>query len=257
MSTATTEETVATGADRPRRRRNLAMLVVTAVLVVLALLWGADRLARVAAETLVAGEVQRLTASEDPPAVVLGGDPFLTQALSGRYERVEVSLRGLSSGPLRIERLDAELSGVRVPLADLVRRNPDVMGVERATGRALLTFDDLARYLEFTGRDYTVGPGASPREVEISGEVRVLDRAYEVTADAVLGAEGGALTVTPTRIDTGSDIGRAAELLLGQRLTFVVPLDPLPFGQRVTAIEAGESGIVIRTETEGLVLRPR
>jgi hypothetical protein len=240
-----------------RPPRDAVLLVVAAVLAAGALLWGADRLARAGAENLVAGELRRLTATEGPPGVALDGSPFLTQALAGRYERVAVSLDGLTSGPLRIERLDAELSGVRLPLSELVLRNPGAIAVERATARARLTYEDLERYLQFTGRPYRVRPGPGPEEVRITGEVRVLDRVYDVTADGVLGADGGALTVTPTRLVTGTDLDRPAELLLGQRFTFVVPLDPLPFGQRVTGIEAGPDGIEIRTETEDLVLRPR
>jgi hypothetical protein len=198
-----------------------------------------------------------LTGVRTAPDVELHGGSFLLQALRGRYERVDVSLSDLSSGPVRISRLDARLTGVRLPFSELLLRNPDVMAVERATGRALLTYDDLDGYLDFTGRPYAVRPGAEPDEVAISGSVRVLGRDYDVSVEAVLGAEGGALTVTPSRLDTGSTLDRPAELLLGRRFTFVVPLDPLPFGQRVTDIAAQPEGIVIRTETEGVVLRPR
>jgi hypothetical protein len=252
------DATTTAGTTRWRRpRRDEVVLVVTALVGVAVLLWGGDRLARSAAESLVARELQRLTGTATAPDVELHGSSFLLQALRGRYERVDVSVSDLSSGPVRIARLDAELSGVRLPVSELLLRNPDVMAVERATGRALLTYEDLAGYLDFTGRPYTVRPGRQPDELAISGTVRVLGREYDVSVDAVLGADAGALTVTPRRLDTGSTLDRPAELLLGQRFTFVVPLDPLPFGQRVTDIAAQPEGIVIRTETEGVVLRPR
>lgn len=240
-----------------RRRWELVATVVTALLVAGSLLWGADRLARSSAEALVTRELQRLTGTPRPPQVELHGSGFLLQALTGRYDEVELTLRGLSSGPLRIERLDARLSGVHLPFSELVRRNPSVVGVESASAEAVLTYADLDRYLDFTGRPYDVAPGAGPQEVEISGEVQVLGRTYDVRADAVLGAESGALTVSPTSIDTGSALDRPAEILLRQRLTFLVPLDPLPFGQQVTDVSAQDGGIVVRTESDGLALRPR
>lgn len=252
------EGATATGAPWWRRpRRDLVVLVVTALLGVAILLWGGDRVARSAAESLVTRELQRLTGTLAPPEVELHGSSFLLQALRGRYERVDVTMTGLSSGPMRIERVDARLSGVRLPLPELLLRNPGAMAVERATARALLTYADLEAYLEFTGRPYTLRPGREPEEVEISGSVRVLGSDYDVSVDARLGAEAGALTVTPTRLDTGTDLDRPAELLLGQRFTFVIPLDPLPFGQQVVGVAAGPDGVVVRTGVEGLVLRPR
>jgi LmeA-like phospholipid-binding len=240
-----------------RTPRELLLLVLTALLASVALLWAGDRLARDAAESLVSRELQRLTGTEAAPEVELHGSVFLLQALTGDYERVDVTLRGLSSGPLRVERIEAELSGVRLPFSELVRRNPSVLGVESASATALLSYADLDRYLDFTGRPYTVTPGGGDSELEIRGELRVLGNGYSVTADTVLGAEGGALTVSPERVRTGSTPGRPAELLLRQRLTFLVPLDLLPFGQQVTDVTATPGGVVVRTASDALVLRPR
>lgn len=240
-----------------RRRRDLAVLVVTAVLGAALLLWGADRLARSSAEALVVREVQRLTGTVAPPEVELSGSWFLLQAFTGNYDRVQVTLRGPSNGPLRVERLDAQLSGVRLPFSELVLRDPGVIGVGSASSRSVLTYADLNRYLEFTGRPFTVGPGGGPREVAIRGKAQVLGGEYEVSAEAVLGAEAGGLTVTPVRLDAGTDLGGAAEVLLRQRLTFLVPLDPLPFGQQVTDVTAGPDGLVVRTGSGALALRPR
>ena len=255
-----TREEPSTGQDPPTAERStgdVVVLVVTALLVVALLLGAADRVARGAAESLISRELKRLTGTEGAPEVDLHGSWFLVQALGGRYDRVDVTVRGLSSGPLRIDRLDAELSGVRLPFSELVRRNPGVVAVETAATSALLEYEDLNRYLDFTGRSYTVRPGGGPQEVHITGRVRVLGRDYDVSADAVLGAESGALTVSPVRLQTGTDLDRPAELLLTQRFTFRVPLDPLPFGLRVTDIAAGPDGVVVRTTTEAVVLRPR
>ena len=240
-----------------RRRLDRAVLAITAVVAAALLLWGADRFAHSSAESLVARELQRLTGVDEPPEVELSGEWFLLQALTGRYDRVEVGLRGASSGPLRVERLDARLSGVRLPPSELLRRDPGVLGVESATSRSVLTYADLDRYLDLTGRPFTVLPGSAPEQVTISGRAQVLGREVEVSADAVLGAESGALTVTPVRVETGTELDGAARVLLRQRLTFVVPLDPLPFGQQVTDVTAGDDGVVVETESGGLALQPR
>lgn len=237
-------------------RRRLAIVLLTALMGAAVLLWGADRLARVAAETLLADELQRMTGVLVQPEVEVHGSLFLLQALRGRYERVDVGLRGLSAGPVRIETLEAELSDVYVPLGDLLLRSTDRIVVGQAEETALLTYDDLNRYLDFTGRPFTVEP-AGGREVTITGEVQVFGRDYSPSVDARLAAEGGALAVSPTRVETGPDLDRAAELLLRQRFTFRVPLDPLPFGQQVTGISAETEGIVVDAAGGDVVLLPR
>lgn len=260
---ATSGPTVPSGGTAPsgtttvRGRREIAVLLVTALLAVVALLWVTDRAARTAAEALVTSEIHRLTGTPLPPEVDLGGGSFLLQALRGRYGSVQVSTGGLTNGPLVVSRLDAELTGVRLPLAELVRRNPSVLGVERATGTALLSWVALEEYLSFTGRPYTVGPGQEPGEIALRGRVQVFEEGYDVAADAVLGARGGELTVTPVRLSTGTDLDGPVELLIDQRFTFVVPLDPLPFGQEVVDVRATPEGVVVRTEASALELRPR
>lgn len=247
-----------TAASPPRRSpTGVAVLVLTALIGILVLLWGGDRLARDAAETLIAEEVQRSTGTFATPEVEVHGESFLLQAVRGRYDRVDITVHGLSSGALRIERLEAQLSGVRLPFQELVLRNPELIVIDHAEERALLTYEDLDRYLEFTGRPFSVRPAAESDEVEIAGTVRILGRAYAVTVDAALGAENQALTVSPTRVNAGSSIGRAAELLLAERFDFVVPLDPLPFGQQVTDIRATPEGIAVVAEGDQVLLRPR
>ncbi|MCV2490371.1 DUF2993 domain-containing protein [Geodermatophilus sp. YIM 151500] len=237
-----------------RSRVRVAVLLVSAVIGVAVLLWGGDRLARDVAERLVAREVQRVTGTFATPQVQVHGASFLLQAVRGRYDRVDVTARGLSSGALRLDRVEATLTGVRVPFRDLLLRDPDVLVVEETVERALLSYPDLNRYLQFTSRPYTVRPADDPAEVEITGTVQVLGRNYDATVDAGLGAEGGALTVTPSRVDTGSDLDAAAELLLGERFTFLVPLDPLPFGQVVTDVAVEEDGVLVRAAGEDVVV---
>jgi LmeA-like phospholipid-binding len=240
---------------RPARRGrgHLVVLLVTTFVAAAALLYGADRLARYAAETLLADELQRITGTFSEPAVDVHGASFLLQAVRGRYDRVDVSLRGLQTGALRVETLDARLSDVRLSFNDLLLQEADSLVVGSAEETALMQYDDLDRYLRFTGRPFAVAP-AGGDEVTITGEVQVLGTTYRPSVDARLGAEGGDLTVSPTRIDTGTDLDRAAELLLDQRFSFVVPLDPLPFGQRVVGISAAPEGLVVRAEGEDVVL---
>ncbi|WP_158579846.1 LmeA family phospholipid-binding protein [Geodermatophilus marinus] len=236
------------------RAREATVLVLVALVGAAALLWGADTLARRAAEALLVEEVQQATGVGSRPEVRVGGGPFLLQALRGRFDSVQITVRGLSNGPLVIGSTTAELSGVRVPLHDLLLQEVDAVVVDAAVQEARLDYADLDRYLRFTGRPFRVAP-AGDGQVRLSGTVQALGGSYDVAARARLGAEAGALVIEPTAVETGAS-PEGTELLLAERLSILVPLDPLPFGQTVTAVQPEEEALVVRTAAEGVLLRP-
>jgi hypothetical protein len=45
-------------------------------------------------------------------------------------------------------------------------------------------------------------------------------------------------------------------VLLGERFTFLIPLDPLPFSEQVTDIQVQEQGFLIRAHGEDLLVTP-
>ena len=92
-------------------------LQVVGVLIGLFLvLWGADAGSKVAAEALIARDVQDATGATAPPEVAIRGRTFLLQLLRGAYQEVDVTTTGLANGPLRVERIDSRLLDVRLPV---------------------------------------------------------------------------------------------------------------------------------------------
>ena len=245
-----------TESARTRRRRGW----LPAALVVVALLlsgWGADVLARVGAESLVARDVQSATGTTEPPVVEIAGRFFLPQVVRGAYGRVHVEVRGVSSGPLVIDRVDADLTDVRVPFHDVLVRDVRAIGVGRSEETALLTYPALNDYLEATGRPLRLAQGEGGEGVTLSGAVEVLGRRVEASAQVVLSVSDGNLRLTPQAIQSSSTtLGETAELLLGQRFSVTVPLGSLPFSQRLTSVEPTADGLVVGASGEGVVLQP-
>ena len=250
-----------TEAERPGPQpgRRLEPRVVRVVLGVLLstvlLLWGADLLARVAAQRVVAQEVQEWTGTVEDPTVSVRGLFFLPQVLRGRYDEVAITMEGVTSGPVRIDTVDARLEDVYLSLHDLLLGDTDQLLVTATEGRAFLSYDDLNRYLELTDRPMrleTAGDG----ELRVTGSVDVLGSTVEASADVAVGAEGGALVVQPSDFGGVAELSGVSELLLGQRLTFRVPLDPLPFAQEVTDVESTDSGVVVDVTGDWVVLEP-
>ena len=116
------------------------------------LLWVADLLARRSAEKLVAQALQEQTGTLEETVVTVRGPFFLPQVLRGRYDDVELSMEGVTSGPLRIASVDARLEDVYLSFHDLLHGDTDRLLVTGSEAEAFLSYDDLNRYLEMTGR---------------------------------------------------------------------------------------------------------
>ena len=80
------------------------------------------------------------------------------------------------------------------------------------------------------------------------GETRTVSAAVRV------GAEDDALVLRPARLDAAEPLDGLPELLVTQRFTVQIPLDPLPLGQVVTAVTVQPTGLAIRTAGDGVRL---
>src|SRR5919202_6856717 len=102
-----------------QRRRTLIEVTVF-VVAVFFLGWGADALARLGAEGLLARNIQNATGVREAPVVNVRGFAFVPQVVRGAYSQVDVTTRGITSGPLRVDRVSSRLLDVRVPFHDVL-----------------------------------------------------------------------------------------------------------------------------------------
>jgi hypothetical protein len=239
---------------RPTRRRTAAV-AVSVVIGVVVLLVGADWLARVGAQSLLSRQIQDATGVLTSPVVQVHGGPFLPQVVAGYYDTVEVELVDVSSGPLTISTLSATLTGVHLPFHDVLVRKVDRIHIDSAEQTAFLTYDDINSYLSMSGHRVQVQP-APDGEVTLTGTVTVLGTEVSASAVAQIDSRDGALSLKPTRLDTDTPLDRASEILLGQRFTLLIPLDPLPFGQQIRSIEARDDGFLVEAGGSGIIVNP-
>ncbi len=251
-----TDSTRRTRRTRSGGRRRRVLPVAAVILAVVAFLWGADALARLGAESQVARVVQGATGAESPPQVVVRGAFFLPQVIRGAYREVDVVTVGLTSGPLRVERVESQLTDVRVPFHDVLVRDIRRIGIGRSVERVTLRYDDLNAYFSGTGRQISLAP-ADGGLVEVTGSVDVLNRHLTVRTDVLLSVADGDLRLTPQTIDTaGVTLGAAGRALLAQRLTLSVPLGTLPFGHDLTQVAAGPDALAITATGSAIVVQP-
>lgn len=246
-------------ADSPRAHKPALRTAATAVALIVGLallLWGADTLSRTGAEALVARNVQGATGATTPPRVTAHGRFFLPQVIRGAYDEIDVTTTGLTSGPLRIDRVESRLSDVRVPFHDVLVQDVRRIGVGHSVEDVTLRYDDLNAYFAATGRPLTISRAADGL-IELTGSTQVLNKRLSVRTEVQLTVTDAELRLTPQQIDTGGTVlGSAARALLVQRLTLSVPLGTLPFGHQLTEVTPGPEALQIRAEGSGIVVQP-
>lgn len=155
-----------TAARQPGRSRRQSRPWVAGLVVVLllALVAVADRVAVSQAEQQVAALLRTEVGLVEEPSVDIDGVPFLTQVVANRFSHVVLQGRGLPAGtaerPLLVDRMDLDLWGVRT--ADRFRR----ISAEKVSGSAAVTWAEVTAQ---------VGHPVTPQE---GGRVQV-----DITAD--------------------------------------------------------------------------
>jgi hypothetical protein len=216
-------------------RRLLAGLLLLAVLLVVA-----DRVGVRVAEREVAVQAQRDGGLPERPDVEVRGVPFLTQVVRGRYDDVRLHTAGRLGGA-QVRDLDVQLTGVRLPLRDLLAGSVDAVPADRVRGSAVLDYG----WLSSQAHGLRVSPDGDRLRVE--GSVRVLGRQLGAAASSTVRLDGDAVRVRAQSFSTGSGpvdalLGRA----LGDRFDFGVRLGALPFGLHLAGLRVRPDGLAVQ-----------
>jgi hypothetical protein len=227
---------------------------VRALLVVLLLLGGlllaADRGAEAFAEDRVAQLVAERGGLAGRPEVEIGGFPFLTQAVGGRYDDVRIGLTGADLGQPEGTRADVSLRGVQVALSDVLSGSVQQVPVERVDGTATLAYALLAAEL---------GPGTTVTRngdgLRVQRTVEVAGVSVPLTATGTVSLDGDTLVVD---VEDASGAGvDVPDLLVDQvddALDLRYPIPQLPFGLQVTGVAPADDGVRVQVEATDTVL---
>jgi len=229
-------------------RRLLGLLLLLVLLVVV------DRSAAAYAGRTLATELQRSGGLMARPSVVVEGFPFLTQAVGGRYRRIEVAASDVPAGQTTLERLDAVLTGVRVPLSQALSGAVTEVPVDGVDARVLLGYDALSR--SSGSRGLTVE--AAGDRVRVRDEVDVLGQRLRAAAVSTVALEGDDVVVAAQSFEVGNRVGDALlTAALRNRFDLRLSVRDLPYGLAVDAVTVEPAGVLIRATARDTVLTPR
>jgi hypothetical protein len=225
-----------------------ALLVVVLLLLGLAVV--ADRFAVGIAEDKVAEQVAAKGGLHGTPTVDITGFPFLTQAVSGRYQDVRIGLTADQLGQPAGTHADLALHGVQVPLSSVLSGAVNRVPVDRIDGTATLSYALLSAQL---GGDTTVRPEGDG--LRITKTVELLGQTIPLTATGTVTLAGNQLVIDVQKAaGAGVDlpgflVSRASDLL---DVRYDVPA--LPFGLQLTGVTPGKDGLHVTVGATDAVL---
>ncbi|MFG2055527.1 DUF2993 domain-containing protein [Micromonospora sp. NPDC048930] len=246
--------------ERPRRRGRRVLTGFVVLLLVLAgLLAVADRLAAGAAERAIAEQVKQEVAKQDvrsaPPKVDVGGFPFLTQVLAGKYQHISIVLtdvQGKVQGDaVDVPRLDVDARNVKASLDTLRTRQGDVTA-ESVDGRATIAYDSLAKLLDRPGLKL----GEQNGKLAVTAPVDILGAKLTVngTADVTVANGKVALRFNDLTAEGLPNLPLARRLLANyaRGISIDVPLPELPFQLTVRKVEPKPDGLVVTADAKNV-----
>jgi hypothetical protein len=227
------------------------LIWVVVVLLVLAI--GADRVGAVLAAHVVASKLTTSASLTTEPSVTIHGFPFLTQAISGRYDDVELVATDLARGGVRLAKLDVSLHGVRLPLSDAISGQVSSVPVEGITAKAVVSYADIASRGNITG--LSVQPAGSL--VKVTGRFTVLGQSVTASTESTVRISGRTLVVAAQKLTVLGQSSSALNRALAGRLDLRVPIGALPYDLQLTGVHATDGGVVLDARSGATVLRVR
>ncbi|MEO3928255.1 DUF2993 domain-containing protein [Micromonosporaceae bacterium B7E4] len=253
--------------ERPRRRRGRRALVILVILllVLAGLLVVADRVAAGVAERVIADqidqEISRQNVQSAAPEVTVGGFPFLTQVLGGRYDSIKVLLRDVQ-GPVqgtdaavKVPELTVDARDVTASL-DTLRSGQGEVTAKTVQGTGTVAYDSVVALID--------RPGVQLREQDgklaVTAPVRVpiLEQELTVQGTANVSVDDDDIVVTFDRL-TSADLPDNPVIQtfvnnFARQLSVRVPLPPLPFALQLHEVRPLPTGLAVTASARDVAL---
>ncbi|WP_307874689.1 DUF2993 domain-containing protein [Frankia nepalensis] len=170
---------------KPKRRRRGRKIALIVLLVLVVGFIPADRLAanfavgqmRKSVEDSLAVSLE-LKEGEQPPIVrkvSIGGFPFLTQPLLGKFKDLGVVVEQIPTPGPKISSVDAHLKGLHVPLGDAITGNIGEIPVDDVTATVKMNYTDLNAFLKDQPLHLQLEPAEDGKKVKLTGTATAED----------------------------------------------------------------------------------
>lgn len=224
------------------------VLLVLLVLVAVGLV-AADRLGVRVAQDKIGEQVAAQYDLQRQPDVTIHGIPFLTQAVGGDYDHIEVAIGDWTEQGVTVTGVKVDMRGVSAPLSEVTKGSSADVTARTATASAVVPYDVIKK--EAPKEVKRIGPKGDDLAVDLTGSIL----GFPVSGSAVVQVEPTAKGIAITPVSVGSDGSAQVPLALVKRqLTWVVPVADLPVGSRISDIQPTESGLRVSATAQNVRL---
>lgn len=209
----------------------------------------ADRVSVRIAQNEIGKQVAAQYNLQEQPDVKIHGVPFLTQAVGGEYDRIDVAIGPWTEQGITVQDVRIDMQGVRAPLSEVAAGNSANVTARTATASAVVPYDLIKQRAPKEVK--SLAPQGENLAVELTGAILN----FPVSGSAVVSVKptGKGIAISP--VSVGANGGAQIPLALLQRqLTWVVPVPDLPLGSRITRIEPTSEGLRISATAENVRL---
>ncbi|GII93395.1 LmeA family phospholipid-binding protein [Sinosporangium siamense] len=223
-------------------------LIVGLILLAIALAV-VDRVAVSGAQSEIARQIAASYNLRGEPEVTIEGIPFLTQAVSGRYDEIKLKTGPMTQRGVRLKEVEATLYGVDAPLLALIQNvGRDKIRADRVVGSVVISHDTLK--------------ARAPSGIEIkgegdrlsaSGDVVIANVKVPVKAFMKFQVIKGGIRLSPEDVTLAGGIPVPENVT--RSLTYDVPVRDLPLGLRLTDVRSVPEGLRVSGEAEDVALR--
>jgi autotransporter translocation and assembly factor TamB len=239
---------------RPRRRRGRRALITLLVLliVVVGLLIVGDRVAANFAEKKIAEQVSQEVAAQNaqaaPPEVSVGGFPFLTQVLAGKYEKITIVMRDVkgdvNGDSVSLPKLDVVAHDVSASLDTLRSGQGDVVA-KTVDGTGTISYDSVTGLIDQPGLTLSEREG----KLVASAPVEVLGQRFTVKGSAELAVKGKQIQIRfADATAEGLPAVPLAQQVVGnfiKQISINVDVPTLPFQMVLKEVHATPEGLAV------------
>lgn len=215
-------------------------LLILIIVLAIALVVG-DRVAVVMAQNEIGRKIAAAYDLPNQPSVDITGIPFLTQALDGKYQKIDIRVGDWSQEKLSVHNLDVTLTDVSAPLSDVLQNRTSNLVAATASATAVVPYDTVQGFAPAGVKTISNGPDG----LHVTGTFSVEGIPVPATVVVTVAPTSDGIEVTPVSVQAAAGGPTISLSLLKQALTFTVPLQKLPLGAQLTSIQPGANGLQV------------
>ncbi|MEN3310635.1 MAG: hypothetical protein V7603_6837 [Micromonosporaceae bacterium] len=246
------------------RGRKVTTVLVVLVLVLFGLFLVGDRVAAYAASQELASQAQQQMKQRDistpsRPTAVIGGFPFLTQVVRGRYDKVTIHAKDLSSQGVTIDTLDVTATGINAKTNALINGKGDITA-DNVTGTARVGWAAVTSLIKKNGPgvDGLAVSALPDGQIQMRTPVSVLGVSTNVLATGTVRVSGSVVHVTVTRVQAqGGDVPPGLNSIIGSLKTALsvdLKIPALPYNLKIRSVQSTVEGIVVTAFAQNVAL---